>query len=288
MQYRGGFCNRKRLLICTLLICTLSSGCGSSQPGSIAQHDTKGLRDKNRTSAANQGVKGAIPYTTGEFSPFTTESTPGKGFFTEMVVAVTSEMGRRTDISFYPWTRAEEMVADGQAFAAFPYAKSPEREKKYLFSEPMYSCHNCFFYLKDNKRLGSDIKNIKRIEDLRQYTFGGIMGYYYGDRRAIGQMGIKSEWAEDTSGIMKMLHAQRVDFVVESELVGWETIRKLYPNEVDRFAVLPNPQSVNNLHLIVSKSYPDSQKILIEFNDALKRAQDKGLLNNIIKKQKRQ
>jgi polar amino acid transport system substrate-binding protein len=92
-------------------------------------------------------------------------------FFSETVTSVFNEMGLAHEYKFYPWKRCEMLLANGKAFAAFPYAYTINRSKKYWFSKLITKADTqteptkLFFYKKNAsdfqfQRL-KDLKNIK-------------------------------------------------------------------------------------------------------------------------------
>ncbi|MGE5583822.1 MAG: substrate-binding periplasmic protein [Bacillota bacterium] len=219
---------------------------------------------------------------TGEWEPYTTEKAEGKGYFTEIVTAVFKEMGLEPQYVFYPWERCEKSVQKGEAWAAFPYAYTPERAKLYEYTDTVAYAYTKFFYYKKN--FDGDKIKFNKLEDLKQYRIGGVTGFFY--KEAFEKAGLNVDWSTKEEDTIHKLVKDRVDLMPYGELVGWEIIKKNYPNEIKNFGVLSKPINEGNgdLKLIVSKTYPNFRQLLEKFNNALKAIRGNGVYQQILKK----
>lgn len=220
---------------------------------------------------------------TGEYSPYTSETLTDKGFFTQIVTTIFQKTGLDCEIAFYPWARCEEMVRTGKAWAAFPYGAYGSIARKYQLSSPIYTSNHRFFYLKTDDSAHDKMQTFHTLTDFKDYTVGGTNGYWYGSKADLQAKGIKNvEWAGNVDGLVNMLYNRRIDMFIEDELVGWTTIKKLYPNEIDKFATLRNIATSQEYVLIVSSSYPHSDDILKQFNATLSLLSTQDTLNEIV------
>lgn len=218
---------------------------------------------------------------TGEWQPYTSEEMANYGLFTEIVSAVFKEMGVSPQYRFYPWRRCFMNVKNGYVFGAFPYSITEEREKDVLYSESIISSQNMLFYRVDKFPQGI-VYN--RLEDLKPYILGGVLGYYY--EEIFKQANLTVSYLQTEEKILKLLYKNRIDFMPMNEQVGWHLIRKMYPQEIGEFATIPTPLSSGGLHLIVSKQYPDAEKLLKQFNTALRIVKNKPIYKLILNKNK--
>jgi polar amino acid transport system substrate-binding protein len=227
------------------------------------------------------GAPAKVVLVTGEWEPYTTEKAADKGFFTEIITAVFKEMGVEPQYVFYPWERCEKAVEKGEAWAAFPYAYTPERAKVYWYSDNVTYAFTKFFYYKKN--IKGEIK-FDKLEDLKSYKIGGVTGFFY--KSAFENAGLNVDWSTKEEDTIHKLINGRIDLMPYGELVGWEIIKKNYPNEINNFGVLKRPINADNgdLKLIVSKTYPNSQETLSKFNKALKDIHKNGVYQQILKK----
>ena len=217
---------------------------------------------------------------TGEYPPYVSEHLENYGPLAQIVREVFSEMGYTVRFCFYPWIRGEERVRAGLAFGTFPYRSTPERRGNFNFSEPMYTVRARLFYYVPNHPEGVVINS---IDDLRNYRIGGMLGSWYNSYFHEAQVAIENVNSMELN--FQKLRRGRIDLTIEEENSCWSIIRELYPEEVDNFRAIDSPiapEDPNNLCLMVSRSYPDSSRILNEFNEILQRMREAGRRREIL------
>jgi len=217
---------------------------------------------------------------TGEWEPYTTEKSSEKGAFSEIVIAVFQEMKTDCDIKFYPWKRAEMMVDEGSATAAFPYSVTDERIKNFLYSDPVMNSTSKFFYYKPSNKI--KITDWKSYADLKAFKVGGVLGYFY--EKDFAAAGLNTEYVANDELNLKKMQAGRVDLIPGEELVAKALIKKLFPTEQQNFVALNKPLLSSSLHLMYSKKNADSEKNIKAFNEALKRIKTNGKYKTIMTK----
>jgi len=219
-----------------------------------------------------------IQLLTGEVSPYVSKALEGYGFLTEIVTLTFKEMGLKAQYKFYPWKRCEFLVKGGEAWATFPYSYTEKRAEEFHFSDIIGYSTTRFFYYKNIGTL-----HYETIEDLKQYKLGGVSGYFYEER--FKKAGLRVSYSRNELIAMKKLIAGRVDFLPINEVVGWELIRKNFPQEIIKgFGTLEKPLSQDPLRLMVSKAYPDSQSLLNHFNTTFKKVKKTPAYNTILNK----
>lgn len=216
---------------------------------------------------------------TGEWAPYTSKTMNGNGAFTEIVSAVFKKMGAQPIYQFYPWKRGEKITREGEAFAVFPYKITSERKKFFYFSKQVMSSTGRFFYLKNNFPKGI---NYTKFEDLSPYKIGGILGYWY--EKPFKKANLRVYYTATDEESIKRLYNNRIQIVASEELVGWALIKRLYPREISKFDTMEKPMNQDQLHLMVSKKYPNAKKLLKGFNMALEKIRTQGIVHQILKK----
>jgi polar amino acid transport system substrate-binding protein len=205
-----------------------------------------------------------LPFAIGEWPPFVSEHAEGYGVVSTIASAVAREMGMTARFSFQPWIRCEEEVLAGRAFATFPYAMTAERQASFDFGEPVVTSRHLFFYYKGATPVPPAAD---RLEQLAGYRIGGVRGYAYVS--PFERAGVRMEFvAEDELNIRK-LHAGRVDLVVMDEVLGWTLIRRLFPEEVDRFATAAAHLPDTPLGFMISRTYPGAPTLRERMTRAL-------------------
>jgi polar amino acid transport system substrate-binding protein len=217
---------------------------------------------------------------TGEIPPVISEQSD-KSFLTAVFQAVEKEMGVKFVFRFLPWKRCEQSVEELKAWGAIPYVRTPEREKKFDFSERLFnSSSKLFGYSPDGK-----IKDISYTElsDLKKYRIGGVRGYWY--EKKFRDAGIELELVTTEEQNFKKLGSGRVDLVPIDETSGWYIIKNLFPKEESgKFFTLTKPFHTKDCFLMTSKQYPNGQELLKKFNTALKKIKDNGDFQKIADK----
>ena len=219
----------------------------------------------------------SLKLVTGEWSPYTSESLQGYGFITEIITGTFQEMGLAPEYEFHKWKRCYSLVIRGDVWAAFPYSFTEERAKEVLFSDTIGKSLTRFFYYKKAKEY-----KYETLEDLKAYEIGGVKGYFYED--AFQQAGLNVSYTSDELSSLKRLAAGRVELIPLNELVGWDLIKKNFPDQAADFGVLEKPYDTSELRLIVSKAYPGSEELLNRFNTSLKKMKNTDNYRNILKK----
>jgi len=217
---------------------------------------------------------------TGEWEPYTTEKSAEKGAFSEIVTAVFQEMKTDCEVKFYPWKRAEMMVDEGSAVAAFPYSVTDERKKTFLYSDPVMNSTSKFFYYKPSNKV--KISDWKNYSDLKSYKIGGVLGYFY--EKEFAAEGLNTEYVSSDELNIKKMQAGRVDIIPGEELVAKALIKKLFPTEQQNFLALNKPLLSSSLHLMYSKKGANSEQNIKSFNEALKRIKANGKYKTIMTK----
>ena len=228
---------------------------------------------------SNVSAETILVIATGEYPPYVSKN-PEDSFLTEVLYEVGREMGVTFVYKILPWKRVEHAVETLNAWGAMPYVINPEREKKYYFSEKLVERRGVFFYYNPS----GTHKHIPYAElsDLRGYITGAARGYYY--EQALLEAGLDVEFVTSEEQNFRKLKAGRVDLVTATEAVGAYVIRKLFPLETRNFFTLSKPLSVAGSHLITSKQYPDTQRLLALFNKALHTIKANGVYQKILDK----
>lgn len=223
-----------------------------------------------------------VVFATGEWPPFSSESLPEYGRATALVSAICKASGIEPVYKFFPWKRAELKVAEGEIFAAFPYAISDERKDFYDFSEPLFYGVNVFMYYDQNPKTTS-LPSYDTVGDLRGYRIGGISGSFL--TSAFNRVGVEFETTTSIDQSIHKLVAGRLDLCIDDRVVLYDAVQRLYPDKIDQFKFLPKSFGRNTpTGLLVSRRYPGAGKILEQFNKGLAIIKQNGTYDRIIEK----
>ena len=227
--------------------------------------------------------EGMLTLVTGnDYPPFTDKALPKGGMTTEIITTVFANLGYRTEVSYRPWKRGRDETKNAKFVATFPYIHTDEREKDFLFSEPLHTLRTRIFV--------SNQSSINNIEDLDSKRICIPLGF--GVTQTINEFLGKNIIREkgnpvDLAGCLKMIQSGRKDFFVLNETNGWITIQNTYNSRND-FRVLDAIVEEETEHLLISKSYPDGSSILNRFNSGLTELRESKVYDEIRNRHLRQ
>jgi polar amino acid transport system substrate-binding protein len=205
-----------------------------------------------------------VVVTTGEWPPYTSDSMSNKGFVSEIVTKVVKLMNMDTEIKFYPWRRCYQYVLWGKAWAAYPYSFTEERAKEVAFSDDVAFSTTKFFFCKSGQKKKF---TYNELNDLKNYIVGGVIGYYY--EEIFKKANLKIDYVAKESMALEKLFLGRIQLLPMNEMVGWELIRKTFPENVAMFGTLEKPLDRKSMQLIVDKKNDKSIKLMKKFNTQL-------------------
>lgn len=208
---------------------------------------------------------------TGEYAPLTGESFADGGPVTAIVATVLQRMNRQFTVAYVPWKRADDGVRKGIYWAAFPYVKSPERDKVFLFSEPIAKTASGLFTRMDAP---------STLEGHESYWKNKILcrpaGYdSFSLKPLLEKYHLKMEQPLTLDSCYLMLKAKKVDLVPNPEVIGWYYIKKLF-HGTSAFQMLKDRKTTATFHLILSNQSAQAKDFLKEFNAALKKLETSG------------
>ncbi|WP_165610795.1 substrate-binding periplasmic protein [Pseudodesulfovibrio hydrargyri] len=213
---------------------------------------------------------------TDEYPPYVLSKGERPGLLTEIVVAAFAEAGLETKVLYRPWRRCAMMIREGEAFGAYPYARTDKRAEYAWFSESIWVCRNVFFYLKG--RMGEfDYTSLDALSD---YTIAGTSGHYY--EEIFKRKGLKVDYAPGEASGVRRLWELRAALFAEDELVGWTLINRIFPSRAHLFRSTPTPWNLNPQHLMVSKNYPGGRELLDRFDKGLEAIRRNGTYERLV------
>lgn len=214
----------------------------------------------------------------GEWPPYTSSSMPNKGLASEIVQQAMQHAGLESRLTILPWRRCEAETLSGIHFGTFPYYTNSERDKLFLYSDPLLITSVSFFYRRD--RLPNF--NYTSLSALKDLKVGGILGYYY--IPDFEEAGIDAIYSGSAKQSFQQLDHGWIDVVAEGTIPGWETLKELFPNRYHEFAHAKNPIQVGKQVLMVSKKWLGGRKILGQFNKGLQAIRENGIYEKILEK----
>lgn len=264
---------KKILIILSMII--LLSACNKINPD-IEQNEND-LETQSSTK---------LLLVTDEWAPYTSSNLEEYGMVSKIVALAMEEAGLEYEIQFRPWARCLEMVKYGDAWGSFPWFYTAERVEEYYYSNPIMSSNIAVFYKKTNNLIKNPNIEIKGLDDLKAYKFGGVFGYFYEPYLEDSKNQFKYDFSIDAESAFRLLDSEKVDIICEEEAVGWHIISNMFPGREKEFATFKNQLSEEKFYLIVTKEDRLATKKLEAFNNALSKIKNLGEYEKILEEYK--
>lgn len=229
---------------------------------------------------ATQAGAAELNLVTGEdYAPYTGAQLPRGGLMTEVVRVAYAAAGDTAVIAFQPWLRGLSGMAAGRFDAAFPYRRTPEREKHFLYSQPLRTVAVRPMVLRDAPW------QAKTLDDLEGRRYCLPLGYALtnGIRRLTEAGRIHRSQPDAMRRCLQMLDAGRIDFVpMDPDRGLWFARDVLGDDKAVRFETLLLSQA--SLHVIFPLGNLKSLDRLNRFNEGLARIRADGRYDSIVSK----
>ncbi len=193
-----------------------------------------------------------------------------EGIATAVVTQALRGMRREPRVVYLPNFQAA-FDAGPSVFGVYPLLASPERERDYLFSDPIMDFEYIVVVHADNLAAFSDITELR---DLRQFSTRRVKGYSYGPLDPF----LREDPAPLPSQVVALQllldEDERIDYVAISRLHFQWLLDTEFFNDQHNFAILDRPNQDQlrwsiDLHLLIHKDRENAAEELRQFNDSL-------------------
>ncbi len=215
--------------------------------------------------------------TAAEYPPYYGAKLENQGVLTEVIREAFKRVGYEVKVEFYPFARGLMMAKEGYSDGMFPPWKTEEREKWFVFSNPIPPPNIIGFFKRKDKKI-----TFKTYQDLRPYRIGSVFGYAY--PKGFLESDLRNMEAYTDEMLIKKLVNGRVDLAVIEKMQAKYLLMKSYPKQIDNFEFMEPPMAILQQHVVISKKSKNAQKKLNDFNRGLKLIKDDGTFEKIFKK----
>lgn len=223
-----------------------------------------------------------VPFSTGEYRPYTSEKMPGFGATAELVSAVCKAAGIQPEFRFFPWKRAEATLREGSAWGAFPYSSNAERKQEFDFSDSLYSVSNALVYYDDNPKTRV-LSGTEDLATLKAFKFGVISGSFAEPK--LKELGITYQTVTTVDQLIQMLRFNRIDFYIDDEATIFDAANRIFPDDMAHFRAMNTPFDERKTNgVMVSRTFPHAAEILKRFNAGLAKIKRTGEYEQILAK----
>ena len=209
--------------------------------------------------------------------PYADAQLPNQGLALELVKSVFAQTDYAPEITIENWSRALEgtQVDVYDALAAAWYSK--EREEDLLFSKPYLRSELLILKLRSNQG------RYTSLDQLAGSRLGVRTDYAYGvDFSAIPNLTLVEE--DQLVPLLLNLLNGKVDFVIADQRSAAMELHEYFKDKITQFAVVNIALPPVERHVAASRSWPEAENMIAEFNRALSAKQKDGSLEAIIRK----
>ncbi|WP_432579665.1 substrate-binding periplasmic protein [Vibrio sinus] len=210
--------------------------------------------------------KEVVTLATSEWTPYQSKRLKHDGFVTQIVVEAFEKEGYEVELAYLPWVRGYELVKQGKLDGTFIWAFSKEREKDFLFSEPVIHLALSIFH-RSNMQL-----NWNNPSDFSQYRIGGQIGFDYGLSELEKNETLTIFRIANAEGNYHKLTNNRLDIILDFTDVGYHLINKL--GLTGQITASPKPLNTRAYSLLISKQSPRARELINAFNRGIKKMRD--------------
>jgi polar amino acid transport system substrate-binding protein len=223
-------------------------------------------------AAAPAAASDRLALVTGEdYPPFVDAREPGGGLAVVLVRQVLDRMKLTATIDVAPWRRGYEETLRGRYDATFPYVRTAERERDFLYSEPLIQVRQAVFMAADRRfayRSPADLKG-RRVCTPLGYAPAAAL------QPLIDRGEVQRVTAASAAACPGLLAADRADVFIQDLRIGQALVAKAGLAR-DVVAVGEPPFGTTEIHLIVPRSRPDAASLIARFNAALAQLRTSG------------
>ena len=214
-----------------------------------------------------------------DYKPCADSKLPEGGMSTELVKKAFAEVKQDIKVDWLPWKRGLDETKDGKFAGTFPYLRTPEREKDFLYSDVIVKIQDFPFFKSGNKK-----HDFSKVDSLAGSIICLPLGWAPTPKLVdmIKSKKIKVESPKDLSTCVKMVASDRADYFVTDEAQGLATV-KVSGMAVGAVVMGNVALADTTLYLIASKSTPGSKEMLSSFNKGLEAIRKNGTYAKVVK-----
>ncbi len=223
------------------------------------------------TLAQSQNTE--LKLTTDVWPPFT-DVAGNKSILTTLVQEALYRRDINSSIEFEKPGITIERIDKGDFDGSPTLWKSPEREAKYVYSEPYL--YNQLILV---GRKGSDV-SIGSFSELKGKRLGVVDHYAYGNFEKENEIELV-KGASNQKNLEKLL-SEEIDYMLVDALLIQYMLKYQLNDVTAHLAIGQNPLLVKSLHMAIRKDIPNAEEIMKGFNEEIDEMIEDGTFNEIL------
>lgn len=224
-----------------------------------------------------------IVIASGEWPPYFSQQLPEEGVVSHIVRAAFAATGTAVKFEYFPWNRSLKMTRAGH-FAMSPgWARTPDRESDFFFSQsPLITERNVFYYHKDNP---IRFEQVWEYDPNKPVRIGATLGYNYGEEFAMfdKEKRFRLRRSPSDEDNLKLLLNRDIDVFPLDKRVGQQLLQERFTAEQRaQLAVIPKPLRTTELFLLFSRRHPQTQQLQAAFEQGMMAIHADGTYQRIV------
>ena len=211
------------------------------------------------------------------WKPYVDDSSPSQGLATEIITTALKSKGYQPSLQIETWDRALEGLEIGIYQSVGALWKTPQRQKSLLFSLP-YLENNIHFIKKKTTAL-----DYHSLNDLKGYVIGMTKNYAYDESFDTAKNLIKIPQNHIIQNLLR-LQQNQIDLTLGDKRAINYQLKQFMVNSINDFEFVEPPLSTKGLYFAVHRNTANAQKIISDFNAAIKAMKADGRYAAILKK----
>lgn len=197
------------------------------------------------------------------------------GYTVELMRRIAARNGLRIEFSLLPWRRCLDAVRSGEMQLLLNGIRTPQREREYWISEPIYETRLLYLWSEPRHPQGPPLSGA----DLSRLRIGGLHGYSYSQLDEATQERLLR--APNYASLLQMLHLGRVDIALVNEAVmlGHAALGHAELGDPKRLGHAPLPdRPPSRFHLMATRIGLQGHALIELINRELPRLERSGEL----------
>lgn len=215
-----------------------------------------------------------IKFDANESPPFWSKSMVGNGMCGEILSAISNIVDLDSQIKFSPLKRLIEDEGNNDLGNPNFYMGT----QSFAAIVPIAIYHTEFIYYSPLNNI-----TINKLSDLKGYKIGALKGTL-ANRSYFEKAGVLFETSYSQDSLIKKMKIGRIDLSLIIGLVGETSIKKLYPNEIEKFVSIEIAGSKSPIAIMISEEQPNAEDIGKQIRAGLEAIIKNGSYQKILEK----
>lgn len=217
-----------------------------------------------------------LPLVTGEYPPYAGVQLPEKGISTILAKSIFKAAGfPEITIEWQPWQRGYAAAKAGRFAASFPYFWDEEREKDFIYSEPLHIYDRAYFATNGNlDALEGHWRGLRLCVPL-----GWTIEPF---KEVVEEFEMEMLRPAALESCLRMLESKRADLIVDDELVIAHELKKTF-GTTEGFSASSFKKQEEKSFIIISRKWPQAKELEKKINAALIELHASGEYDRIVK-----